>query len=104
MDIPKTLLPWKAAYIVLCLAPILVSGQPPLSIPDIEPAETAVPLVLTAGALLQRTKILELTDQDVARLFADDSTAEIVNFFSVENETSQRASTPACQTFPDDSV
>jgi hypothetical protein len=37
-------------------------------------------------------------------LFADDSTAEIVNFFSFENETSQRASTPACQTFPDDSV
>jgi hypothetical protein len=108
MDFSKTPPLWKAACFLLCLAPILVSGQQPSALPRIEPAVTTMPAVSAAGAPLQHSEALQLTDEVVERLFADDSTAKFAKYFSFENSTSstvarfKRANPPACRAFPGD--
>jgi hypothetical protein len=110
MEFPKPLISWKAACVVLCLAPILVSGQAPSAVTNIEPAVTRVPTTSAAGAPLQHPEKLQLTDQVVARLFANSSTAEVAKYFSFENNPGstaariKRVSTSACRTFPGDAA
>jgi hypothetical protein len=107
MTVLKDLRQRKATCILLCLAPMLVYGQPPAP-PNIEPAATMVPTVFAAGAPLQHSETVQLTDRVVERLFTDNSTADFARYFSFDNSTgisatrTRGATSHACRTFPGD--
>lgn len=75
---------------------------------DIDPAVTSVPAVAVAGAPLQESETLQLSDAVVARISNEKSTKDFAEYCAfedsiIENATLSRPSSPAtCKKFPGD--
>ncbi|KAF1834148.1 hypothetical protein BDW02DRAFT_598395 [Decorospora gaudefroyi] len=96
-----------AACLFLVLSPVTVLGQS--SFTDIEPAATPVPVASVAGAPLQESEILQLTDAVVKRLVDDDSISKYAEYFAFDDsdvasgKQARRAASASCKTFLDNS-
>jgi hypothetical protein len=107
MTVLKYTPPWRCMCALLCLAPVFVFGQSP-TLPNIEPAATLIPATSAAGALLQPSEILQLTDGFVERLFVENDIVEFAKYFGFEYSTgtgdndTQSVNEAACRTFPGD--
>jgi hypothetical protein len=87
------------------LLPVLASSEPSTNL-RIEPAVTKIPTTIAAGASLQESETLQLTDEVVARLSADQITSEFAEYFTFENSAiasgtrKQHGASATCKTFP----
>jgi hypothetical protein len=90
----------RSAALLLVLSPFATLAQAS-PVDGLEPAAVIVPNTPAAGAPLQAAETVQLTDEVIERLEADETTSDYAKYFKFDNREVS-ANSASCKTFPGD--